>query len=238
MGELIVKDKEIVVPGQELAVGMDYLPTGGAFRENDKIISCQLGLINISGRLIKVIPLKGKYIPKKNDIVIGKIMNMSFSNWFIDIGCPSEAVLSFVNTNEYIDKGADLAQYYSFGDVIAAKISKVTRSSVDLSMKDGPGLKKLVGGKIVNVAPSKVPRIIGKQGSMITMIKEMLNCRMMVGQNGLVWMQGMPENELIATRAIRMIEDNAHLEGLTDKIKEFIENENKKLGVKNVQEKI
>jgi exosome complex component RRP4 len=238
MGDLLVKDKEVVVPGQELASGMDYLPTGGAFRDSDKIISCQLGLINISGRLIKVIPLKGKYMPKKNDIVIGKIMNMSFSNWFVDIGCPSEAVLSFVNTNEYIDKGADLAQYYFFGDIIAAKINKVTRGTIDLSMKEGPGLKKLVGGKIIQVAPSKVPRIIGKQGSMITMIKELLNCRMMVGQNGLVWIQGMPENELIATRSIKMIEDNSHIDGLTDKIKEFIENEKKKLGGKNVQEKI
>lgn len=237
MGDLLVKDKEVVIPGQELAIGMDYLPAGGAFRENDKIVSSQLGLINISGRLVKVIPLKGKYMPKKNDIVIGTVINMSFSNWFIDIGCPSEAVLSFVNATEYIDKGADLAQYYSFGDVIAATISKVTRGSIDLTMK-GPGLKKLVGGKIVEVAPSKVPRIIGKQGSMITMLKEMLNCRMMVGQNGKVWIQGTPENELLATKAVRMIENNAHLEGLTDKIKEFIENEKKKLGGENVQEKI
>ncbi len=237
MGDLLVKDKEVVIPGQELAIGMDYLPAGGAFRENDKIVSSQLGLINISGRLVKVIPLKGKYMPKKNDIVIGTVINMSFSNWFIDIGCPSEAVLSFVNATEYIDKGADLAQYYSFGDVIAATISKVTRGSIDLTMK-GPGLKKLVGGKIVEVAPSKVPRIIGKQGSMITMLKDMLNCRMMVGQNGKVWIQGTPENELLATKAVRMIENNAHLEGLTDKIKEFIENEKKKLGGENVQEKI
>jgi exosome complex component RRP4 len=233
MGDLLVKDKEVVVPGQELAFSMDYLPTGGAFRENDKIISSQLGLVSINGRLIKVIPLKGKYIPKKNDIVIGKIVNMSFSNWFVDIGCPNEAVLSFVNTSEYIDKGADLAQYYSFGDLIAAKINKVTRGTIDLTMKE-PGLKKLVSGKIINVTSSKVPRIIGKQGSMITMIKEMLNCRMMVGQNGRVWIQGMPEDELLASKAIKMIEENAHMEGLTDKVKGFIENEKKKLGVKNV----
>ena len=39
MGELKVKDKDIVVPGEILAVGMDYLPAGGAVRENESIIA-------------------------------------------------------------------------------------------------------------------------------------------------------------------------------------------------------
>ena len=70
MGELLVKDKDIVIPGQELALGMDFLPASGTCRDNDKIIASQLGLISLNGRLIKIIPLNGKYVPKKGDNVI------------------------------------------------------------------------------------------------------------------------------------------------------------------------
>ena len=44
---ILVKERDIVVPGQELADGMDYLPSEGAFREGDKIISSKLGLFNL-----------------------------------------------------------------------------------------------------------------------------------------------------------------------------------------------
>ena len=42
---------------------MDYLPAGGAFRENDKVISSQVGVVEINGRLVKVIPFAGAYVP-------------------------------------------------------------------------------------------------------------------------------------------------------------------------------
>lgn len=224
MSELLVKEKEIAVPGEILAKGMDYLPAGSAFREGEDIISCQLGLINITNRLVKVIPLTGKYVPKAGDTVIGKVVDMTFSNWFVEIGCSNEAVLSLKDTSEFIERGADLTQYYNYDDVIVAKVTKVTRSkAIDLTMK-GPGLRKIKGGKIIDVTPSKVPRIIGKQGSMISMIKEITGCNVVVGQNGKVWIYGEnTDNETLATQAIIMIEQGSHIEGLTDKVKAFLE---------------
>ena len=222
MGDLIVKDKDIVVPGEVLAVGMDFLPAGGAFREGEKIVSSQLGLVNISNRLIKLIPLTGKYLPKKGDTVIGKVVTMTFSNWFIDIGCQNEGVMSLRDTSEFIDKGADLSQYYNFGDVVIAQVAKVTRGAIDLTMR-GPGLRKLAPGKLVKVTPSKVPRIIGKEGSMITLIKDKTECKIIVGQNGVVWIQGTPEAEMLAYQAIKLIQEKAHMEGLTDEISKFLE---------------
>lgn len=222
MGELLVKDKEIVVPGQELANGMDFLPAGSAFRDDDKIISSQIGIVSIDNRLIRVIPLKGKYTPKRNDVVIGKILDMSFNNWYVDIDCATNAVLSSREATEFVERGADLSQYYSYGDLIVAKVSNVTRTAVELSMR-GPGLRKLGPGRIIKVEPSKVPRVIGKAGSMITLVKEKTICRITVGQNGLVWIQGEPQNELIATEAIRKINNESHKEGLTNEIAKFLD---------------
>ncbi|MEK6862389.1 MAG: exosome complex RNA-binding protein Rrp4 [Nanoarchaeota archaeon] len=233
MGELLIKDKEIVTPGQVLAVGMDYLPAQNSFREGDKVISSVIGITNVSGRLIRIISLRGKYSPKEGDTVIGKILDMSFNNWFVDIDCAADAVLSMREVSEFVERGADLSQYYTFGDIILVGVSKVTRSAIELSMR-GPGLRKLFGGVLLKVNPSKVPRIIGKQGSMINTIKDSTGCKISVGQNGFVWIQGEPEKELIAVDIINLISKEAHKEGLTDKITGLLQ---EKLGKQNEREK-
>ena len=60
---------------------------------------------------------------------------------------------------------------------------------------------------------------------MVSMINQATGCRITVGQNGLVWMQGEPKNELIALKALKKVEKESHLSGLTDRIKEFLEKE-------------
>ncbi|MBI1972721.1 KH domain-containing protein [Candidatus Woesearchaeota archaeon] len=217
-----IESKKIVVPGEVLATGMDFLPSSGTFRDKDKIISIYVGLTNISGRVIRVIPLRGRYIPKRDDTVIGRIIDMTFSNWFIDMNCANIGVLSVREISEFVERGADLADYFSYGDYIVCKISKVTRASVDLTMR-GPGLRKLGPGKLITIDSSKVPRIIGKQGSMISMIKEKTNCRIVVGQNGTIWIQGAPEDEMVAAEAIYKINQESHREGLTEEIAALLE---------------
>ena len=95
---------------------------------------------------------------------------------------------------------------------------------IDASLKM-PGCRKLGTGRLIEVESSRVPRIIGKKGSMVTMIKQATNCRIIVGQNGWVWVDGEPDKENIAVHAIRKIEDESHLSGLTERIKEFLEKE-------------
>ncbi len=230
MGEILVEDKSIVVPGEEVADGMDFLPTEGVYRDGEKLIASRLGLFSVDGRLVKLIPLSGKYLPKKGDVIVGKIVDVLISGWRIGINSAYTAMLSMKDaTSEFIARGADLTRYFTFGDYIVTNIVNVTSQNlVDLTMK-GPGLKKLSEGMIITVAPNKVPRIIGKQGSMVSMIKDATGCRIVVGQNGIVWLQGEPEQEFIAVSAIRKIESESHISGLTDRIKVFLEEEVRKL---------
>ncbi len=224
MGEMLVSDKSIVVPGEEVAVGMDFLPTEGVFRDGDKLVASKLGLLAVDGRLVKLIPLSGKYLPKKGDVIIGKVTDVLISGWRIDINSAYSAMLSMKDaTSEFIARGSDLTRYFTFGDYIVTNIVNVTSQNlVDLTMK-GPGLRKLSEGMIITVAPNKVPRIIGKQGSMVSMIKDATGCRIIVGQNGIVWIQGEPGQESIAVAAIRKIETESHISGLTDRIKAFLD---------------
>ncbi|MBW2966972.1 exosome complex protein Rrp4 [Candidatus Woesearchaeota archaeon] len=225
MGELKIKDKEVVVPGETLAEGMDFLPSYGTYREGEKILASRLGLANVDGKVIKLVPLSGTYLPKRGDTIIGQVTEIMLNGWRVEM---NSAYHSFLNmkdaTSEFIARGADLTKYFGIGDYVMAKITNVTSQNlVDITMK-GPGLRKLKGGRILNVNANKVPRIIGKQGSMVSMIKQHTGCMILVGQNGVVWIKGDdPAKELLAVRTIQKIEREAHIPGLTDNIKKFLE---------------
>ncbi|MEM4267531.1 MAG: exosome complex RNA-binding protein Rrp4 [Candidatus Woesearchaeota archaeon] len=237
--ELIAKDKCVVVPGEVLVEGMDYLPGFGTYRLGERILASRLGLVNIDGRAIKIIPLSGRYLPKRNDVIIGRVIDVTLNGWRLDINSAYTAMLMIKDgTSDFVNKGADLTQYYNLGDYIVCKIINVTTQKlVDVTMR-GPGLKKLKNGRILKVNPFKVPRIIGKQGSMVSMIKDATKCWIIVGQNGIIWLQGKPRDEVIAVQAIRMIEKEAHLPGLTDKIKQHLESFYGKQEQKETQKEI
>ena len=78
--------------------------------------------------------------------------------------------------------------------------------------------------------PTKVPRLIGRKGSMINMIKAETRCKIVIGQNGRIWIScEKPEIEDIIEMIIRRIEREAHTAGLTDRIREFLRQELGKL---------
>jgi exosome complex component RRP4 len=218
---LIVKEKDFVIPGDVVAEGMDNLPGNGIYRDGDKLVAMQLGVVRVDNRLVKLIPLTGAYKPRVGDVVIGQVTNMNFNAWTIDINYSNLAMMNIRDgTTEFIDKKADLSRYYDFDDYVVAKILNIGKGNlIDLTMK-GPGLMKLNGGRIFDVAPSKVPRVIGKQGSMISMLKTLSGCKMFVGQNGKLWVDG--EKTAKVLEAVRLIERETHTSGLTEKVEKLL----------------
>jgi exosome complex component RRP4 len=233
-------DKDIVGPGDILAEGMDYLPGQGMYREGNHIIASRLGLLKIEGKVLKVLPVSGKYLPRRGDVILGRVRDVNFSGWSVETNSAYPAMLSMKDaTSDFIRRGADLTRYFDIGDYLVTKIINVTSQNlIDLTMK-GPGLRKLEGGRIIKVAPSKVPRIIGKQGSMVSMVKKATNCNIIVGQNGIVWIKGLnPEDELITVETIRKIESESHVSGLTERIKAFLESKGRHAVIEVITETI
>lgn len=215
----------MVFTGDEIASGMDILPGFGTFRNGEKIYSKYVGLIRTGDRVVSVIPLKGVYMPRVRDYVIAEITGVTFSNWTCDINSPYDAAMSPMDVREYIDRGEDISKYYTTGDLLLVKVTAVTKSKyINVGTKD-PRCRKLVGGLVAGISPSKVPRLIGKTGSMINMIKDRTGCMISVGQNGLVWLRG--ENETIAADCIKIVDEFAHTSGLTDRVSGYLD---KKIG--------
>lgn len=216
--------RELVVPGQLLAEGR-YRPSVGTYDEDGKIFSALVGLAELRGNTVKVVPLEGVYIPREGDLVIGTIFAVMGNNWKIDIKGPYIASLHANNAlrRPYDD---DISRYMDAGDVVVAEVIAFDRvSGPFLSMK-GRGLRRLEGGMILEVSPAKIPRIIGRRGSMINMIKEKLRLQAMVGQNGRIWIRAPNIPTLrLAIKAFRMVEAQAHTSKLTDRIKVMLDEE-------------
>jgi len=221
--------REVVVPGQLLAEGR-YRPSFGTYDEGGKIYSSLMGLAELRGNTVKVVALEGEYIPKEGDLVIGVITIVAGNNWKIDVGGPYLASLHANNAlrRPYSD---DISEYMDMGDVVSAEVSAFDRQSGPfLSMKER-GLEVLEGGMILEVSPAKIPRIIGRRGSMINMINDHLRIDTVVGQNGRIWIKSPDIERLrLAIKAFRMIEEQAHTSNLTDRINKMLAEEVAKLG--------
>ncbi|AIF68845.1 RNA-binding protein [Palaeococcus pacificus DY20341] len=226
MKKVFVNSKELVVPGTLIAQG-PYKPGKGTFREGNRVYAAVIGLVEIRGDMIRVIPLEGPYIPEVGDNVIGKIVDVRFSNWAVDIGAPYQAGLRIQDvTDERVDLSkTDLRKIFDIGDIIYAKVKAFNEvNQIDLATKGMPfNGGPLRGGQIVQITPSKVPRLIGKGGSMINMIKRLTNTRIIVGQNGWVWVSGRKkELENLAIEAILKVNRESHTQGLTDRVKDYL----------------
>jgi len=220
--------REVVVPGQLLAEGR-YRPSFGTYEEGGKIYSSLMGLAELRGNTVKVVALDGVYIPKEGDLVIGVITLVAGNNWKIDIGGPYLASLHANNAlrRPYSD---DISEYMDMGDVVSAEVSAFDRQSGPFLSMKGRGLEVLEGGMVLEVSPAKIPRIIGRRGSMINMINDHLRIDSVVGQNGRIWIKTSDVEKLrLAIKAFRTIEEQAHTSNLTDRINRMLAEEVAKL---------
>lgn len=215
--------RRIVIPGEVVATGANYLPGEGTRREGNDILASRLGVLEMEDRFVKVVAISGIYVPRRGNMVLGIVEDITFNGWIMGINSPDRAFLPIMECRGFISKRDDLSLIYNYGDIVVMKVIGVKSRGVDLTTKDR-GLDKLEDGLVITINANKVPRVIGKLGSMVNMIKELTKCDVVVGQNGVIWIKGSNiESELVAREAIDFISDNSLVEGLTDKVKEFLE---------------
>ena len=213
-------ERKLVIPGETIVSGDDYLPGDFTRKEGDDIIATRYGLAETSGRVVKIIPVSGVFEPRRGNTIIGRVADINFSGWSIEIGGPYSAFLPLAECPRFINRN-NIEEFANVGDVVNAKIWSVKRGSVDLTLKSR-GLGVLEGGRIIRINPHKVPRVIGKEGSMINLIKDSTKTEINVGQNGFIWLKGELEGEKKAEDAINLIVQESASEGLTEKIEKFL----------------
>lgn len=215
-------------PKRELVLPGDLLDSNGAkvgeyaYERDGNVYAAVLGIKNVSPNGVGVIPLHGQYMPVAGDLVIGMINDIGPSNWMVDINAPYPAPLHVSEVPWKVEFG-DTSRFLNIGDVVLLKVLSVDESKkIQVTMNDS-GLRKIEGGMLVEISHTKVSRVIGKSGSMIQMLKNLSDCRITVGQNGRIWIDGEGESAEAVAAAIKMIEEEAQSHNLTEKVKEFLE---------------
>ena len=221
--------KQLVTPGDLLAEGA-FLAGENTYRDGSKIYSARIGLADVIGNKLIVVPIKGAYIPRIDDIVIGRITDIGMSGWQVDICAPYPAMLPASETP--MQRGRDigrrdLSHILGVGDLVLAEVIAFDRTRDPLLTTKGRGLGRVNSGRVARITPARIPRVIGKKGSMITMLKKETGTDIIPGQNGVILATGNPDQERIAVEALYMIEREAHTTGLTDRVRAMIQEEMK-----------
>ena len=222
-----ISTRKIIIPGETIVSGNNFLPGEGTEKSGEEILALKYGIVEESNGLVKVIPISGVYYPRRGNVVVGKVENVTFNGWVIDIGAPENAFLSLMEVPRYVNKD-EIEDVMNIGDAVVAKIWGINKRGIDLSIKT-KGLGKVDEGIIIKVNSNKVPRIIGKEGSMINLIKNETGCNITVGQNGLIWVRGEKiDDELFAKKAILFVAEKSFVIGLTEEVKKWFDGEKAK----------
>ena len=215
------RERHLVLPGD--AVGDKRSIAGpGTKKVGDRLVAVTAGLLQQLGEKVSVLPMNGAYDPKPGDMVVGVINEANTGNWIVDIRAPWLCPMHVSEVPWRVDFGETTA-YLKPGDAILCKVLFVDdQKKVQVTLKDR-NLMKLEGGELMEVPPVKVARVIGKSGSMLNLLKEYVECWMLVGQNGRIWLNGEADEVLLAKDAIQSIVDHAHLPGVTERVKALLE---------------
>jgi exosome complex component RRP4 len=216
--------RRYVIPGDIIATG-PLRPEQNVYQDGDRIIATSVGISEIYENTVRVIPLTGTYIPKTNDLVIGKVIGTSALSWEFDINSPFVGFLPAQDVfgRDYSPTKDELRQRLGIGDLVAARIANFDRSRDPLLTVQDRDLGKIESGELVEISPSKVPRLIGKRGSMIQTIEMATKAMITIGQNGWIVISCEdPEGLLKAIEATKMVDAQAHTPNLTERIKSML----------------
>lgn len=213
--------RRYVIPGDKIVEG-NYRPIMNVVRSGNALTATRIGIAEAGRDGVKVIPLSGVYIPRVNDLVIGKIVDHTSLSWEVDINSCFSANLpaSDVFGRDFSPARDDMTKHLAVGDMITARVAAFDRTRDPMLTLQDRDLGKIPKGELLKISATRVPRLIGKRGSMIQTIEQATQTRVLIGQNGIVVVTGRsPEGVEQAVKAIRMVEDEAHTANLTQRIK-------------------
>ena len=213
--------KKLVIPGELISQERKRLG-GNVFVANGKIYSKVLGITELDDEKASVVPLEGKYMPQQEDVIIGVVNRVVFAGYGVNIN-------SF--TESFIPKSA-MREELKIGDLISAKIENV--NELREANLDFP--RRMFGGEVVEVIPVRTPRLIGKNGSMLELLKQGTGCDIVIGKNGRVWARN--GNLPLLRKVVIFINDNSYKSNLTNAVEAFFKEEGIQVNVPKKEDKM
>jgi len=196
-------------------------PGTGTYRVGGKVYASVLGLLSPKPPFVHVIPLSGRYIPKPNDTVIGTVTDCQGTFWLLDIGAPRWAPLHMTGTPWKVEIG-ETDHFLRVGEAVVVRVESLEATGRIGVTMIGDGLGKLEGGTIVVVSPARIPRVVGRSGSMIQTITRHTGAQIAIGQNGRIWVGGSPDAIQRTREALRLIDEEGQRAGLSERVESYL----------------
>ena len=179
----------LVVPGEDLGdsdgmeAGHGVLPISGRLR------AVKQGRVRNKGSTISVEPVHTRYIPRPSDLVIGYIEGCTNNIWFVELGAPFNAILPMSLGPGKVEFGGTRS-IMDIGDAILCRVQEVEETHSSVVTMKGMGLRKIRSGVVEEIDPHLLGRLIGKGGESLRRLKEETECRIVVADNGRMWIDG------------------------------------------------
>jgi len=199
-------EKKIVVPGDLITDQVKKLGQNVYF-ENNKIYSSIIGILSESNDFVSVIPLNGPYSPIVGDGLVAVVKDEVLNGYILEYNSFDDSFLLKSNIRKEL----------SIGTVVFLRI----KGLADNGSLEFDNINILPKGRVFQTSPVKIPRLIGKNESMLNLFKENLGGNIVIGKNGWIWYNA--EDVSLAKRAFSLVVKNSQKSNLTNSVKEFFE---------------
>lgn len=196
--------KKVVVPGELISAERKKLGSN-VYVANGKIYAKVLGVNDDEDDNASVVALEGKYLPRRDDVIIGVVTRVVMAGYGVNLNSAAD---SFIPAKAVRDQ-------LKLGDVVMAKIEDVN----ELREAELAYPRRLMGGEVIEIIPVRSPRLIGKSGSMLELLRKGTGCELVVGKNGRIWAKN--GNMDLLKKVITFIEENAYKSNLTNALQDY-----------------
>ena len=229
-----VKKGDLVLPGDLVAEGKVSYTTIYIYSCNSKHYSSIVGLADLKGNKIGLIPIEQAYIPRAGDIVIGIVTDIGNTYWIVDLNSPYEGQLPISETQlrQPYPVGDVMRKYLDIGDYVTVKILVFDRNRDPLLSMRGGNLGKMAQGKVIDYRISRLRTLLGRGKKIVEAIAKETNTNIFVANNGRIWISG--ENKVsedIAILALKQLEKPGTTPPTHNMIIKFIHKKKEKRGV-------
>lgn len=212
----------LVTPGEAIGASSGVRAGTGTLKQGNEIISTKLGWAKENNGVVFVDPIYSAYLPRSGDLVIGIVESVRNNLWFAEVNGPFNGLLPMSLAPWKVEFGA-AREHMDIGDVMLARVQEVDEAhNIVITMK-GVGLRKLKEGTVLDLPVNLVKLVRSDNDSILNSLKEVSDCRIIVADNGRMWVDGSPENISMVRDAIDLLKSSGHMSNVTDVISQFVE---------------
>ncbi len=221
-GVLEGAELRLVTPGEAIGASSGARAGSGVIIQNEKLIATKVGWVNEKNGVTSINPINSAYMPRSGDLVIGIVESVRNNLWFAEVNGPFNGLLPMSLAPWKVEFGAAREQM-DIGDIMLARIQEVDEAhNIVLTMK-GVGLRKLKEGVIEEIPINTIAHLRGENNSLLNKLKDASDCRIIVAENGRVWIDGDGNGISFVRSIIEITRNSGHNSRFTENILEIIE---------------